>query len=279
MNLATPKLIATDLDGTIVPFDGGISARTVNAINGARSKGAIVYFVTGRPPRWLGDVTDAFGLSGVPTTICGNGAFIFDVATNTVIREDLLQTEVALEAVTRLRAHIVDAAFACDLGDDFRREKNYHARWDVGMDPSGVSVIEEAIDRPLLKLLTRCASEALSSDEMLAIAKEWVADLVEVTHSNPEDSLLEISALGVNKGTALARMAASHGFNAADCIAFGDNPNDVPMLKWAGRSWAMATGHRDAKSAANFLASPCDEDGVAEVLEELFSLQRNDEWL
>jgi Cof subfamily protein (haloacid dehalogenase superfamily) len=276
VNLATPRLIATDLDGTIVRFDGSIAMRTVNAINGARANGAVVYFVTGRPPRWLGDVTDAFGLSGVPTTICGNGALIFDVATNTILREDLLQPEVAFEAVKQLRAHIVDAAFACDLSDDFRREKNYHARWDVGMDPSGVEAIEEAIDRPLLKLLTRCSSETLSSDEMLAIAKERIADLVEVTHSNPEDSLLEISAFGVNKGTALARMAASHGFTASDCVAFGDNPNDVPMLNWAGRSWAMASGHRDAKSAANFVAKACDDDGVAEVLEELFGLERRD---
>lgn len=276
MNLAAPRLIATDLDGTIVRFDGTIAKRTINALNGARAKGAILYFVTGRPPRWLGDVTEAFGMKEVPTTICGNGALIFDVATNSILHEDLLQPVVAFEAIKRLRAHIVDAAFACDLSDDFRRERNYHARWDVGMDPAGVDAIEEAIDRPLLKLLARCSSETLSSDEMLQIARERVADLVEVTHSNPEDSLLEMSAFGVNKGTALARMAATHGLSAADCIAFGDNPNDVPMLKWAGRSWAMASGHRDAKAAANFVAAKCDEDGVAEIVEELFGLDRRE---
>ena len=250
--------------------------RTVNAINGAKAKGAIVYFVTGRPPRWLGDVTAAFGMKDVPTTICGNGALVFDVATNSILREDLLQPEVALEAVKRLRAHIVDAVFACDVSDDFRREKRYHARWDVGMDVTGVEAIEEAIDRPLLKLLTRCASEVLSSDEMLQIAREQISDLVEVTHSNPEDSLLEISTFGVNKGSALARMAATHGLSAADCVAFGDNPNDVSMLKWAGRSWAVAGGHRDAKTAANSLTAGCDEDGVAKVIEELFGLERRD---
>lgn len=276
MTLAPPRLIATDLDGTIVRFDGTISKRTINAINGARAKGAILYFVTGRPPRWLGDVTDAFGTHGVPPVICGNGALIFDVATNSILQEDLLQPHVVFEAIKQLRAHIVDAAFACDLSDDFRREKNYHARWDVGMDPSGVHAIEEVIDRPLLKLLVRCATEILSSDEMLQIARERVAELVEVTHSNPEDSLLEISAFGINKGTALARMASSHGLTASDCIAFGDNPNDVPMLKWAGRSWAMGSGHRDAKEAANFVAGECDADGVAEVLEELFDLDRRD---
>ena len=276
MNFAPPRLIATDLDGTIVPFDGGISSRTVNALNGARAKGAIVYFVTGRPPRWLGDVIDAFGVKEVPTTICGNGALVFDVATNSILREDLLLPEDALEAVKRLRGHIVDASFACDLGDDFRREKRYHARWDVGMDVAGVEAIEEVIDRPILKLLTRCATEALSSDEMLQIAREQISDFVDVTHSNPEDSLLEISAFGVNKGSTLARMAATHGLSAADCVAFGDNPNDVSMLKWAGRSWAMAGGHRDATLAANSLAATCEEDGVAQVIEELFGLDRLD---
>jgi Cof subfamily protein (haloacid dehalogenase superfamily) len=277
VKLEAPKLIATDLDGTIVRFDGTIAMRIVNAINGARDKGAIVYFVTGRPPRWLGDITEAFAASGIPVTICGNGALTFDITSNTILDENLLQPAVAFEVVKRLRAHIVDAAFACDLSDDFRREKNYHARWDVGMDPAGVEAIEAVITRPLLKLLTRCASETLSSDEMLMIAKERIADLVEVTHSNPEDSLLEISALGVNKGTALAHMAASHGLSSVDCVAFGDNPNDVSMLKWAGRSWAVASGHRDAKAAANFVASACDDDGVAEVIEELFGLERRDD--
>jgi Cof subfamily protein (haloacid dehalogenase superfamily) len=276
VNYAPPRLIATDLDGTIVRFDGSISSRTVNALNGARAKGAIVYFVTGRPPRWLGDVTDAFGAKEVPTTICGNGALVFDVATNSIVREDLLQPEDAVEAVMRLRGHIVDASFACDQSDDFRREKRYHARWDVGMDVTGVEAIEEIIDRPILKLLARCASEALSSDEMLQIAIEQISDFVDVTHSNPEDSLLEISAFGVNKGSALARMAATHGLSADDCVAFGDNPNDVSMLKWAGRSWAMTGGHRDAKAAANSLAASCEEDGVAEVIEELFGLSRQD---
>lgn len=276
MRLAPPKLIATDLDGTIVRFDGTITKRTINALNGARDKGAILYFVTGRPPRWLGDVTDAFGAKKVPVTICGNGAVTFDVVSDSILSQRLLQPEVVLEVAKRLRAHIVDVAFACEFGDDFRREKNYHAQWDVGMDPTGAAVIEDVIDRPIVKLLARCASGALSSDEMLMIARERILDLVEVTHSNPEQSLLEISALGVNKGTALAQLAESHGFTSQDCVAFGDNPNDVPMLQWAGRSWAMGSGHRDAHAAANFLAADCDEDGVAKVVEELFGLERKD---
>ncbi|HUW79097.1 MAG TPA: HAD family hydrolase [Candidatus Nanopelagicaceae bacterium] len=277
MSLAQPRLIATDLDGTIVPFDASISSRTVNAIVGALEKGAIVYFVTGRPPRWLGDITDAFGPLGVPITICGNGALVFDVTNNCTLFENFLQPEVALEVVKRLRAHIVDAAFACEFGDEFRREVNYHARWDLNMDPDGVEAIEKVIDRPCIKLLARCTSGSLSSDAMLEIAMAEIADLVEVTHSNPEDSLLEISALGVNKGSTLARMAASHGLNAADCIAFGDQPNDVSMLNWAGRSWAMGSAHRDAKLAANFIAADCNDDGVAAVLEELFDLDRRDD--
>lgn len=276
MRTAPPKLIATDLDGTIVRFDGTISKRTVNALNGAREKGAILYFVTGRPPRWLADVTEAFGVKNLPITICGNGALTFDVANNSVLAEDLLQPEIALEVIQLLRAHIVDASFACEFGDDFRRERTYQPRWDVGMDPTGVEALEEAIDRPMLKLLTRCSSETLSSDDMLQIARAHVSNLVEITYSNPEESFLEISAFGVNKGTALAKMAASHGLTSQDCIAFGDNPNDIPMLEWAGRSWAMDSGHRDAKTAANFLASDCDSDGVAEVIEELFGLKRLD---
>ena len=55
------KLVATDLDGTIIRFEAGISQRTITALNSAHEKGARVLFATGRPPRWLGEIVDAFG--------------------------------------------------------------------------------------------------------------------------------------------------------------------------------------------------------------------------
>jgi hydroxymethylpyrimidine pyrophosphatase-like HAD family hydrolase len=93
-----------------------------------------------------------------------------------------------------------------------------------------------------------------------------------VTHSNPHDSLLEISALGVSKGATLSRMAGRLGIDAADCVTFGDNPNDFSMLEWAGRSYAMSSGHPDGAKYAKSIAGPCEEDGVAIAIEALLDL-------
>jgi hydroxymethylpyrimidine pyrophosphatase-like HAD family hydrolase len=107
---------------------------------------------------------------------------------------------------------------------------------------------------------------------MLAIASVELEGLATVTHSNPHDSLLEISAIGVSKGMTLAKMAGRLGIDAADCVSFGDNPNDFPMLAWCGRSYAMADGHPDGIKYAKDVAPSHDIDGVAIVIEKLLDL-------
>jgi hydroxymethylpyrimidine pyrophosphatase-like HAD family hydrolase len=174
--------------------------------------------------------------------------------------------------VRRLRQAIPPISFAIESHNYFHREKIYIPRWDVGLDNIGVEVIEEVITSPALKLLARCSQQEFSSDEMLEIAKKELEGLVTVTHSNPDDSLLEISASGVSKGATLSKMAARHGFDADDCVSFGDNPNDFSMLEWCGRSFAMADGHPDAPKYAKGIAAPCEEDGVAIVIEQLLEL-------
>jgi hydroxymethylpyrimidine pyrophosphatase-like HAD family hydrolase len=93
-----------------------------------------------------------------------------------------------------------------------------------------------------------------------------------VTHSNSHDSLLEINALGISKGSTLAKMAERRGITADQTVAFGDNPNDFTMLAWAGRSWAMSDGHPDGPKHAKFVADPHQEDGVAKEIEKLLEL-------
>ena len=100
-----------------------------------------------------------------------------------------------------------------------------------------------------------------------------VGDLVTTTWSSTF-ALVEISAAGVTKATTLARVAAEIGIGAADVVAFGDMPNDLPMLEWAGTSYAMANAHESVRDLAAHLAPANDEDGVATVLADLFGLSR-----
>lgn len=264
-----PKLIATDLDGTIVAHYGEISQRTINVFQKAHSMGIEIFFVTGRPPRWMPEIKEAFGIG---SAICGNGAMLYDLHEDKVLEEWLLSVAAQLESVSRLRSKIPKISFAVETHNYFHREKSYIPRWDVGLDNLGVHKIEEIMKAPALKLLARCSEQELSSDEMLELAHQELDGLVTVTHSNPHDSLLEISALGVSKGATLAKMAERLGIDAKDCVAFGDNPNDFSMLQWAGRSYAMADGHPDGKNHATDIAPPHTEDGVAMILEELLQL-------
>jgi Cof subfamily protein (haloacid dehalogenase superfamily) len=264
-----PKLIASDLDGTIVAHYGDITQRTIDAFRKAHSMGVEIYFVTGRPPRWMPEIKEAFGIGGA---ICGNGAMLYDLHNDKVLEEWLLPVDAQLETVKRLRTAIPQISFAVESHNYFHREKIYIPRWDVGLDNVGVDVIEDVMTAPALKILARCSQQEFSSDEMLEIALRELDGIVTVTHSNPHDSLLEISALGVSKGMTLAKIAARHGIDAADCVSFGDNPNDFSMLEWCGRSFAMEDGHPDASKYAKGVAGACEADGVAIIIEQLLEL-------
>lgn len=264
-----PKLIASDLDGTIVAHYGEVSQRTINAFRAAHELGIEIFFVTGRPPRWMPEIKEAFGIG---KAICGNGAMLYDLHNDKVIEEWLIPVENQLETVSRLRKAIPPISFAVEAHRYFHREKKYIPRYDVGLDNVGVDDIEEVIAAPALKILARCSDQEFTSDEMLAIAQRELEGIVSSTHSNPHDSLIEIAALGISKGATLAKMAARLGISAEDCVSFGDNPNDFSMLQWCGRSYAMADGHPDGKLHAKSIAPAHTDDGVAQIIEELIKL-------
>ena len=264
-----PKLIGTDLDGTIVAHYGFISERTKIAFTAAHEAGIHIYFVTGRPIRWMVEIKENFNFG---IGICGNGAMLYDFINQKVLEQWLFPVENQLETIKRLRKVIPPATFALEVDEKFHREKQYEPRWEIGEDNIGVEKIEEIISKPALKMLARCANGEYSSDEMLEIATKELQGIASPTHSNISDSLLEISADGVSKGATLSKIAARHGLTAQDCVTFGDNPNDFSMLSWASRSWAMADGHPDLMKYAKFQTDAHQEDGVAKVIERLLEL-------
>jgi len=262
------KLVATDLDGTIVRHDGTVSPRTVAALAAVEASGHHLVLVTGRPPRWMAPVVEATGHRGV--AVCGNGAFVYDLHSERVLEQFVMQAPEALVVVERLRELMPDVHFAIETGGDtFEREPGYNARWPT---PPGhrVAPVEELIgDQPVAKLLARGASSL--GDEMLALAGPALEGLATVTHSNPDDSLLEINAPGVSKASTLAQLCEEFGVDPADVVAFGDQPNDLPMLAFAGRAYAVANAHPAVLAAVPNHTASVDDDGVALVLEELLA--------
>ena len=264
-----PKLIATDLDGTIVSHKGVISQRTIDVFTRARDFGVHIFFVTGRPPRWMGEIREAFGFGAA---ICCNGAMLYDLMNEAVLEEWMIPIDEQLEAVRRMRIAMPEMSFAVESNNHYHREIAYVPKWDVGMDNVGVEKIEEAIKRPALKILGRCSNHEFTSDEMVEVAHRELHDLVTVTHSTSRDSLIEISAFGITKGQTLSVVASRLNIDARDCVSFGDNPNDFSMLEWTARSYAMSDGHPDAALFAKAVAEPCEADGVAKIIEELLDL-------
>jgi Cof subfamily protein (haloacid dehalogenase superfamily) len=260
-----PRLVASDLDGTIVRHDGMISARTVAAFARAEEAGAKIVFVTGRPPRLMRPVGDAFGHRGI--AVCANGALVYDLHKGAVVAEHPISTDVLEEVVRRLRDALPELGLAVEFADDLAADAAYETwEWDEGVE---IRRVEDTIlvGRPAPKLVGR--HPHLSADELVALAQPVVGDLVSVYHSNGL-RLVEAIATGVSKASALADLAERAGIDPAEAVAFGDMPNDLPLLAWAGTSYAVANAHPDVLAAADQVAGPVDEDGVAAVLEELF---------
>ena len=264
-----PKLIATDLDGTIVSHEGVISQRTVDAFTRAKELGIHVFFVTGRPPRWMGEIRDAFGFGAA---ICCNGAMLYDLLNDVILEEWMISIDDQTEIVQRMRIAMPEISFAVESNDHYQREVGYIPKWDIGLDNVGIERIEDGVRVPALKLLGRCSNLEYTSDEMVDIAQKTIGDLATVTHSAANDSLIEISALNVSKGATLEMMAKRLGLTADDCVSFGDNPNDFSMLQWTSRSYAISDGHPQAPLHAKGIAEPCEQDGVAKIIESLLDL-------
>lgn len=262
-----PAVVATDLDGTVVRSDGTISARTRAALDRAADAGALVVIVTGRPPRWLGGVAEATGHHGL--AICANGALVYDLTTERVVESRPIDAAVVRALMAQLRAAVPDIGFAIERVDgQFAHEPDYHPRWDPE-DNTVIGDLDAVMTGPISKLLAR--QEGVGSDDLLARAVEIIADgAATLTHSSV-DGLLEISAAGVTKATTLAAVIAERGLSAADVVAFGDMPNDLAMLRWAGHGVAVANAHPEVLAVVDEVTASNDDDGVAQVLERLFA--------
>jgi Cof subfamily protein (haloacid dehalogenase superfamily) len=264
-----PRLVATDLDGTIVPPGGQISDRTVRVLRAVEESGVPVVFVTGRPPRWMGEIAERTGHTGI--AICSNGALVYDLHSEQVLEQFPLSVDVGLEVARRLRDALPDLGFAVETLEGFAHESSYQPRaWSTD-HVRRVADLEEIYDAPAVKLLAR--HEELDADALLARAREVVGDVAELTHASTS-GLLEISASGVSKATTLARVCEERGVGAAHVVAFGDMPNDLPMLAWAGMPYAVAGAHPEVLAAVDRHAPAAEDDGVAQVLERLFGLGR-----
>ncbi|GHG59569.1 Cof-type HAD-IIB family hydrolase [Streptomyces griseocarneus] len=266
---ATPRLIATDLDGTLLRDDQTVSDRTVAALAAAEAAGIEVFFVTGRPARWMDVVRDH--VHGHGLAICANGAVVADLHDGGRFIEVRPLAEAAALAIVRaVRAAAPGASFAIERTSGIHYEPEYPPfRSEPG---AAIASAEELLDggdgpgAPILKLLA--FHPDIAPDDFLRRARTAAGEHGSFTRSSPT-ALLEISGPGVSKASTLALWCERRGIAAEEVVAFGDMPNDLEMLTWAGTSYAMANAHPEVLAATTHRTAANTEDGVALVIEQI----------
>ncbi|AZI57045.1 HAD family hydrolase [Nakamurella antarctica] len=263
--VAAPRMVVSDMDGTLLDGAGLVSPRNAAALRRAADSGAHVVIATGRPIWWLSPVIDA-GFTG--TAVCMNGAVTYDIAAGEITSCSPLEVAPMQDFVANLHAREEKFALAVErIGVDLDAcwaEHHYEHPWEDGFFQRGPR--EHLLSLPVAKLLVRSGND---SGGLAHHAREAAGAQVSVTFST-DDGLIEVAGPGVNKGTALDRLAKQWGIAAADVVAFGDMPNDLEMLSWAGHGVAMANAHADVAAIANEITGFHHEDGVALVLERWF---------
>jgi len=255
------RLVATDLDGTLLRADGSFSERTLAALARVQEAGIGVVFVSARSPRTVPLDAERAGVRGY--AICANGAITYDLAERRIVAHRPLRPETATRVVTALREAAPGVAFGCELELDFGHEPTY-----VRGEPAYPAQVLDALElarRPVTKLVAQ--HRTLPLVELLALATGSVGGEAVVTVSGTQ--FVEVNAPGVTKAAAVEDLAERLEIARDEVIAFGDNLNDIPLLGWAGRGVAVANAHPEVLAAADEVTLSNDEDGVARVLESL----------
>lgn len=264
IDLSQVSLIASDIDGTLLSKLQPIPQRTVEALSACSAAGVHIVLVTGRPPRWLDPIREQ--LSAVDEIICANGAVVLDARTGETARSHPIAGD-AVSAVVAAATESLPGVWAGfeTASRGLLLEDGY---------PMRRPEVSETIDRraaceldDIVKILLRCPDG--DSDALLARFRAALEGVVHATHSNPRAGLVELSALGVTKAHTLAEIASSLGAGPGSVAAFGDMPNDVEMLQWAGLGFAMADGHPQATAVADAVCPSVLDGGTAEVLEAI----------
>lgn len=264
-----PAMIASDVDGTLLNHEDRITTRTREAVQAAVAGGAVFVLATGRPPRWIPPVVEELGFA--PMAVCANGAVVYDAASDRVVSAQTLSVdllaelaEIAARAVpgAGLAAERVGSSAHDSATPQFVSAPGYEHAW---LNPDNTEVShEDLLSSPAVKLLVR--RPGMPSSELAAALAKHVGILGDITYST-NDGLVEISPIGITKAVGVKQVAHPLEIRADDVVAFGDMPNDVPMLNWAGLGVAMGNAHPEAIAAANEVTAPNSDDGLARVLE------------
>ncbi|MDG2112887.1 MAG: Cof-type HAD-IIB family hydrolase [Actinomycetota bacterium] len=260
-------IVATDFDGTLVGVGREVSDITRSALTQLADTHVEFVVITGRPPRYCDSITDQ---TGVPTTlICANGALGYDPATREVTQFATLQLDTAHDIIEDVKHAHPDAGFCAEMGDTFIAEQRWFEA--AGRPVEGNIVdLRRHLDHRLHKLLVSLPDR--TPDETLSHVAAVAGDRVNPMHAGLP--FVELMPPGVDKAFGLRQLCESRGVAPHQVLTFGDMPNDVAMLDWAGWGVAVGNAHETAKAAADEVTRTNIDDGVAHILWALLGLEQ-----
>ncbi|WP_227468168.1 Cof-type HAD-IIB family hydrolase [Microbacterium sp. YJN-G] len=264
------RLIATDLDGTLLDVSGRVSARTRAALDAARAAGIVTVPVTARQPIGVRPIAEQAGFD--EWALCGNGAYGVHLTTGEHLFAEEIPADVQQQLAEALRAVLPDLVFASvrDAGEGFIAQEGYAALAQLSdhkRDPATMRGVPlaDVLAAPSLKLVIRHASVPIP--EIFAALQALGLTGFEATLSGAP--FVEVMAQDVTKATGLAQLCEHLGIGRDEVLAFGDALNDLEMLEWAGHGVAVANAIDVVRDAADEVAASNADDGVAQVIERM----------
>ncbi|KUL34439.1 HAD family hydrolase [Actinoplanes awajinensis] len=263
-----PKLIATDLDGTLVRSDDTVSAYTHDVLDRVRSAGIRIVAATGRGPRLTSLTRNDIRVADY--LVLAQGGWVLDQAEGRYLRQARLPGYAVADVLARIETITgpLSVMYEALEHDDSPLWGDFDPTWRYPVTVEA-RTRAECLTGDVIKAFAR--SFRLHVDELLAVARRVVpADVATVTQAGLD--YVEICPAQVDKGTGLAVVAEAVGVDPADVLVFGDMPNDLPMFGWAGWSRvAVANAHPELLAVADEVTLTNDEDGVAVYLDRLLS--------
>lgn len=265
------RMIATDIDGTMIRSDGSLSDRVKASLHAAIEAGVHVVPATGRPVVVAQDVIASAELPHY--WVFANGAITRHLGRDELIRGFWIGRDIATKLITMARDRLPNAGIAIEFETTVSYEPGFEAVVPVvpSVPPTDDILADLDRDEPDYARIQKVLVYDLSVDldELYRHVTSVVGDAAVVSYSGLP--FLELAAGQVTKATALELLTADLGIMPSQVAAFGDNHNDVPMLQWAGQSFVMANGTDDAKANADEVIGSNDEDAVAAKIDELLA--------
>jgi hydroxymethylpyrimidine pyrophosphatase-like HAD family hydrolase len=259
----TRRMIVCDLDGTLLNSAGQLSRRSRDALRAVRRAGWPVLIGTARPVRDTRAI--AVTIDAAMVAVCGNGSITYDFGRHRIVDQQPIPGAGLAGSLSALRLAFPTVRLGAERGLDLLLEHDFTLEPRLCRTARRIARLETAVDRRGLgKVIAQLDGDARDYWAEVAGA---LPPRLDCTVSTSE--FCEIGLRGVTKADAVRRLADRAGIRAADVVAFGDMPNDLPLMTWAGAGVAVGNAHPDVLGAADLVTAGNDEDGVARVLEHL----------